>query len=174
MDLNVQSSPWPAGQPRKPPAWVRHLKTLPREIVHQILNDLPIIKVLQILTCRIQHLEDSIVSHLHYRRIFNSTRDVALLTGYFVLYRETRWFMHQAMSDAGCILSRNPALSPPSTWTRPATVGLDDIRGYLVHSISDFLNLGPFDIALLEKFSSEPIPIVSQLQNSHFDAFWPR
>jgi len=174
MEQDTQSSLWPGSQPQKPPAWVRHLKTLPREIVHQILNDLPIIKVLQILTYRIQPLEDSIVSHLHYRRIFNSARDVAFLTGYFVLYRETRWFTHQAMSDTGCVLSRNPALSPANRWTRPITVVLDDIREYLVDSINEVLNVNPFDIALLENFSSEPIPVISQLRNSGVDAFWPR
>jgi hypothetical protein len=71
---------------------------LPRELVHQILNDLPIVKILQILASKIPHLEDCVFSHIHYQRLFKAD-NVSRVVDCFGLYREIRWFRKLAIAD---------------------------------------------------------------------------
>lgn len=63
-------------QPNRPPAFINGLTRLPRELVHRVLDDLPLIKVLQIISHKIAYLDECILSHLGYRRVFPSQREI--------------------------------------------------------------------------------------------------
>lgn len=104
MDLNQWSMPWPPAR-ASAPIFIRHLAKLPRETVHQIFNDLPIIKILQVLSFRIKYLQDCVITHLHYQRLFKE-EDIADLLVIFELYREVKWFTKVPLADSAYIATR--------------------------------------------------------------------
>ena len=82
------------------PVFIRHLAKLPRELVHQVLNDLPIIKILQILASKEKTLVDSVFTHIHYQVLFING-DVGDIVERYNLYREITLFKREGFRSGG-------------------------------------------------------------------------
>lgn len=61
------------------------LNHLPPEIVHLVLDYLPLAKVLQLLSCNTKHIEDAIRSHLRYQGIFDEDGAIDNVVTLFLL-----------------------------------------------------------------------------------------
>ncbi|KAF7942185.1 hypothetical protein BELL_0008g00160 [Botrytis elliptica] len=106
MDTNVWSIPWP----RELPVVVRCLQKLPREIVHQVLSDLPVIKILSILSWRLPYLDECVLSHRAYGRLFSSQGEISNALNYYRLYREICWFRRWPAADTDSVFARSPQM----------------------------------------------------------------
>ncbi|KAF7863822.1 hypothetical protein EAF04_006787 [Stromatinia cepivora] len=101
MDSNPWSIPWP----RELPVVVRNLQKLPREIVHEIMNDLPVIKILSVLSWRLPYLDQCVITHINYGRVFRSQNDVSHAIKHYTLYREICWFRRWPPADASSVFA---------------------------------------------------------------------
>ncbi|ESZ98100.1 hypothetical protein SBOR_1479 [Sclerotinia borealis F-4128] len=101
MDSNPWSLPWP----RELPVVVQNLQKLPIEIVHQILSDLPVIKILAILSWRLPFLWQCVLTHINYGRIFRSYDDISDAMNHYTLYREICWFRRWPPADPSSIFA---------------------------------------------------------------------
>ncbi|KAF7888237.1 uncharacterized protein EAF02_002778 [Botrytis sinoallii] len=106
MDTNVWSIPWP----RELPVVVRCLQKLPREIVHQVLSDLPVVKILSILSWRLPYLDECVLSHRAYGRLFSSQGEISNALNYYRLYREICWFRRWPAADTDSVFARSPQM----------------------------------------------------------------
>ncbi|TEY52448.1 hypothetical protein BOTCAL_0258g00180 [Botryotinia calthae] len=106
MDSNAWSIPWP----REPPVVVRSLQKLPREIVHQILSDLPFIKILSILSWKLPYINECVLSHMVYGRLFRSQGEISHVLDHYTLYREICWFHSWPAANAKSLFARSPQM----------------------------------------------------------------
>ena len=157
MDSTLPSM---SSSPTRPPAYVRNLARCPREIVHQILSDLPIIKVLQILSHKIQHLTDCVLTHIHYQRFFRQPSDRSRIVDHFILYRDVCRFTNLPLSDKWSLMSKNYSMD-----SEPPT--LNDIYLCLLETITRILSISQLDQDLLQAHSYTPYPVFvsTNLQN---------
>ncbi|THV50663.1 hypothetical protein BGAL_0141g00130 [Botrytis galanthina] len=117
MDSNVWSIPWP----RELPVVVRSLQKLPREIVHQVLSDLPVIKILSILSWKLPYLDECVLSHRVYGRLFTSQGEISHALNHYPLYREICWFYHWPPADVDSVFAK----LPQTLWSNLITYPLD-------------------------------------------------
>ncbi|KAJ8066214.1 hypothetical protein OCU04_005299 [Sclerotinia nivalis] len=101
MDSNPWSIPWP----RELPVLVRNLQKLPLEIVHEIMNDLPVIKILSILSWGLPYLDQCVITHITYGRVFRSQNDISHAIKHYTLYREICWFHRWSSADASSVFA---------------------------------------------------------------------
>ncbi|KAF7960807.1 hypothetical protein EAE96_000480 [Botrytis aclada] len=142
MDSNTWSIPWP----RELPVVVRSLQKLPREIVHQVLSDLPIIKILSILSWQLPYLDECVLSHIVYGRLFSSQGEISLASNYYKLYREICWFYRWPPADAQSVFARSPQMLL-SNW-----VSLDLLISKMRRRIRAGLNINDDDLDLLIEY----------------------
>lgn len=76
-----------------------NLKTLPTELVHKVLDDLPVIKILELITHNIPYIDSCILSHLRLREVFESPESLSTVKEYFIVYVELRKRRHSRGSD---------------------------------------------------------------------------
>ncbi|KAM3065866.1 hypothetical protein ACMFMG_009911 [Clarireedia jacksonii] len=152
MDVNAWSMPWPA---EKTPILIQFLPKLPRELVHKVVDDLPIIKVLRILCYKIDYLNECVLTHLHYRKLFSSSQDISLVVAYFCLFRETRLFTRSPLAPPHSLLAQ--ILGPH------ISTSLRDIIEILqtgVIAIRSCLDNSRLDLDLLTKYERFPPPLL--------------
>ncbi|TGO30658.1 hypothetical protein BPAE_0004g01170 [Botrytis paeoniae] len=147
MDSNIWSIPWP----RELPVVVRCLQKLPREIVHQVLSDLPVIKILSILSWKLPYLDECVLSHMVYGRLFGSQGEISHALNYYTLYREICWFYRWPAADAESLFARSPQMLL-SNW-----VSLDYIISKMRRLIGVGLTINDHDFDLLVKYG-RPCP----------------
>ncbi|KAF7911128.1 uncharacterized protein EAF01_002636 [Botrytis porri] len=141
MDSNVWSIPWP----RELPVVVRCLQKLPREIVHQVSSDLPVIKILSILSWQLPYLDECVLSHIVYGRLFSSQDEISHALNHYKLYREICWFYRWPPADAQSVFARSPQMLL-SKW-----VSLDLLISKMRRLIRAGLNINDDDFDLLVK-----------------------
>ncbi|KAL2075867.1 hypothetical protein VTL71DRAFT_810 [Oculimacula yallundae] len=56
------------------PAFINGLTLLPVELVHKVLDDLPLIQVLKIISCENAYINECVLSHIAYGKLFVSER----------------------------------------------------------------------------------------------------
>ncbi|KAG6817610.1 hypothetical protein H0H87_006238 [Tephrocybe sp. NHM501043] len=65
------------------------LTTLSPEILHKVLDDLPLLKILEVISIHdLPYVESCILSHFHYSQIFRTPQSLSKLKQYFTLYVE--------------------------------------------------------------------------------------
>jgi hypothetical protein len=70
----------------KPSSLIRKLVTLPVELIHQILSDLPLSSVLTLAIYDDPYIDDLILSHIDYQKFFHSKSQLTLVKSYYRLY----------------------------------------------------------------------------------------
>jgi len=70
----------------------RGLTQMPREIVHQILDDMTVFQVLQLASCRQDstYIDQCVLGHPLYRYLFGSQRVLAAIRDLFIVFYEIR------------------------------------------------------------------------------------
>ncbi|PQE29529.1 AAA ATPase central domain protein [Rutstroemia sp. NJR-2017a WRK4] len=134
MDLKAIPTPWP-------PA------------VHQVFDDLPIVKVIRILCYRLDYLNECVLTHLHYGKLFSSSQDIALAVEYFTLFRETRVFRNKALAPPKSPLAQVPGPHSSTTFgdiINICQMGIVEIRACL--------DIPSPDLDLLTKYGRSPRP----------------
>jgi hypothetical protein len=153
MDLTTWSKPWPPAG--KTPIVVGFLTKLPRETIHQVLDDLPIVKVIRLLCYQIDYLNECILTHLRYQEIFSSSQDISLVVEYFTLFRETKVFSNEPLAPPESILAQIPGAH--------SSITLGDIIPIFqtgIISIRNRLDGSGLDLDLLAKYGRSPRPVL--------------
>lgn len=81
------------------PAFVIKLQWLLPEIVHQILDQLPLFKALNLLGHKASCIKKFVISHCHLGNLFQSLADVASVLDHFLLLRDVRVWFHSSLRD---------------------------------------------------------------------------
>lgn len=96
--LDLPSTPYPNDRMSDPkamasssapalPSVVRYILTLPRELVHKILDNLCISQVLSLSLHNIPYIEECILGQFHYKRLFPKPDQLRKLSEYYRLYK---------------------------------------------------------------------------------------
>jgi hypothetical protein len=177
MNLNTGPAPFIPPNSRPPPLWMRHLSNTPPEIVHQILTDLPLIKIFQILSHKIPFLENCILSHLQLKKLFTSRTALHSTLNCFTLYLEVCAYITRSPSKVfPSLLARNfsqlaeqditnPAPWELGTrvwpwWQRNRQIHLDDLRKQMLDVITSTLDLSSLALELLAPHNAAPYSLV--------------
>ncbi|APA09602.1 hypothetical protein sscle_05g043720 [Sclerotinia sclerotiorum 1980 UF-70] len=139
----MDSDPWSLPWSREPPVVVRNLQKLPLELVHEIMNDLPVIKILSILSWRLPYLDQCVITHIRWKRIFRSHNDISHAAKCYTLYREIYWFYRCPLVKGSSVL----ALS--SYMLIKNMIPFDLILRSMSHKIRAGLCIYPHDLDLL-------------------------
>ncbi|CAD6442047.1 bab47929-61ff-4ac5-be38-8341d381e113 [Sclerotinia trifoliorum] len=150
MDSNPWSMPWP----REPPVVVRNLQKLPIELVHEIMNDLPVIKILSILSWESPYLDQCVITHIRYKQVFTSHNEISRVVKYYTLYREICWFHRWPSAEASSVL----ALSYYMLIKNMLPLGL--IFTSMSRKIRAGLYINPHDLDLLLKHGGSIRPLI--------------
>ena len=151
------------------PALVTNLPRLPPEIVHQVIDNLPLFKVLHLLSHKTPYAERCVRTHRHLGKLFQSPSDVASVIDYFILLRDIRQFTHRWLKEPvntfngqnlvyahahyNNIMSWNYSIAGSS-----AQFPIDVLRDFLIASIRDHLRLDTLDLDLLRPYASTDYP----------------
>lgn len=144
----------PSSPPERPPAFVRNLERLPSILVRQVIEDLPKVRVLQILVSGSQSLRDCVFAHW---QISNSP-DTNVILDLFKLYHDITHFKNRELSPHSGSFSTVYPNRPSQTENV-----LDTLRWDMGERIIDGLSLNP-DVAesILSIFSTTtPCPNVN-------------
>ncbi|PQE08526.1 AAA ATPase central domain protein [Rutstroemia sp. NJR-2017a BBW] len=151
MDSKAIPTPWPPAG--RTPILIGFLTKLPPETVHQVFDDLPIVKVIRILCYRLDYLNECVLTHLHYGKLFSSSQDIALAVEYFTLFRETRVFRNKALAPPKSPLAQVPGPHSSTTFgdiINICQMGIVEIRACL--------DIPSPDLDLLTKYGRFPRP----------------
>lgn len=154
----------------RPPAFVRHLARLPPGMLEQVMNDLPIIRALQILCFGTQTLKKSVLNHQQYRQLFLSQADAAPTMDLFRLYRDVCWFRRLPLANQWSHLS-NVYRHVQRRWGNQ-TDDLRRVETELKGTILTELRLSDVDEAILSAHSSKPCPKLDQNNLSALKLRW--
>ena len=177
MNLNTAQELFVPSNSRPPPLWMRHLSNTPPEIVHQILTDLPLIKIFQILSYKIPFLDNCILTHLQLKKLFTSRTALDDILNCFIFYREICDYLNRSPSKVfPSLLSRNFSLQPfqdiadPTPWgpndinwpwrQRNRQIHLDDLRKQMLDVINEEIDLCPIALELLAPHNATPYSLV--------------
>jgi hypothetical protein len=177
MNLNTAPEPFIPTNPRPPPLWLRHLSNTPPEIVHQILSDLPLIKILQILTYKIPFLENCILTHLQLKKLFTSRAALDETLNCFTLYLSICNYTNRSPSKTfPSLLARNFSqhaeqdIANPAPWDlgnrtwlwrhHNRQIDLDDLKKQMLDVITETLDLSPLALELLSPHNATPYSLI--------------
>lgn len=107
---------------RRPLSFVLNLRRLPTELVHHILIELPLLKVLQILAHKDQHLTNCVLSSPRWGDIFNNKVHNDELVDLFILYIEICRFTRRKFADGFHILQAGPSRVASETCNNSGTL----------------------------------------------------
>jgi hypothetical protein len=130
---------------------VAKLQKLPPEIGHQILNKLPLFKVLNLLAHKTPYVMKCAIGHCHLGRLFQSSADIASVIDSFLLLRDMRVFLRGKMRDN--ILAFNYSMIRPRL-----QFNISDLHFGLVDVIGSHLRLEPLDIEILRPYACGDYP----------------
>jgi hypothetical protein len=144
------------------PAFVTKLQRLPPEIVHQILDCLPLYKVLNLLAHRTPYVANCVLTHPQLKEVFQSLWGITQVLDCFVLFRDIRNFCRQPLNHIPVLTlhySREARMSVPYSDLRDKLIDdmIDDIR--------DHLRLELHDIDLLRSSTGYPPPLDITFEN---------
>ncbi|KAE9381199.1 hypothetical protein N431DRAFT_424790 [Stipitochalara longipes BDJ] len=144
------------------PAFVMKLQRLPPEIVHQILDCLPLYKVLNLLAHRTPYAAKCVLTHPRLKEAFRSLWDINRILDCFILFRDIRIFCRQSLKDI-FVLSLNYSM-----------IGYDNVSNSnlmnvlidkMIDDIRDHLRLELHDIDLLRSSTDYPPPLDVTFEN---------
>lgn len=124
---------------------------MPPELVHKIINDLPIIKLLELVsTYNVPYIDQCITTHIHLGKVF-SAKYLADVKEYFTLYLRIITLDHpsvipriiQLNYDAITFLKLNPPVNIVAV-----------LKANIINNLEAYQPFSP----LLDRYSSQPIP----------------
>jgi hypothetical protein len=138
---------------RRPISYALNLRLLPTELVHNVLDELPIVKVLQVLAHKHQDLTNCVLSHQKWRRLFNSQDNVDYVIDEFILYNEVCRFTGSKVSAGSWYFTRGCHAREFGT-----TVKVYDLREDIIRAVRCLLPSTTREVALLQAHSDKPYP----------------
>jgi len=156
MDAEIRAMQGPT------PGYVTKLQRLPPEIVHQILDRLPLYKVLNLLAHRTSYIAKCVLTHSQLKEIFRSLSEISRILDYFVLFRDIRIFCRQPVQELS-VLALNYSI--PQYSNIPRSDLLDTVIDKMTDDIRDHLRLDLHDIDLLRSSTDYPSPLDSAFQS---------
>lgn len=151
-------------QPNRPPAFINGLTRLPRELVHRVLDDLPLIKVLQIISHKIPYLDECVKSHLSYRRVFPSQREIDSTAEIFILHRDICRWKCISLTQGHLFMTSHPS-SPRQLYSTQSYVygymsssQLACTHAFMNDEIKKHMTLQDSEVEVLTLVASEPLP----------------
>jgi len=152
------------------PATLRTLSKLPREIVHQILDDIPLIKALKILSHNDKVLVACILTHIKYKYLFQTAEEAANTTEYFILHQEICRFRNQALTgphspSGGSYLSQNIAML-----THPFRNF--DLKSHLITQIQVSVSVARLEQEILSPYAPRPYQMLFNTRIADLRARW--
>ncbi|KAH8657559.1 hypothetical protein BGZ60DRAFT_416178 [Tricladium varicosporioides] len=148
---------------------LRNLACLPRETIHQIMDDLPLVNILKILAHNNSYLNECVISHAGYQNVFPTFSVATQLTELFILHREICYFTGKALAGPF-----SPKSSPHLNHTYKSLTAhrfRDDLqeltRSDLVGAIEHTVYVHGGDRIIMEQYASEPYhPLLDGDNNS--------
>ncbi|MCJ1458695.1 hypothetical protein MMC28_009069 [Mycoblastus sanguinarius] len=135
---NVKTSRIPPEitQPKSIINAARDMRGLPREIVHQILDDLPLFKVLQLVACREDsgYFDECLLGHMGHQRLFPTFEHLSFIRRLFKLSYEICSSLRYRLVTDGSLLARNVASS-----IKGSQVTYESLRRHLHNKIARIL-----------------------------------
>ncbi|CZR60137.1 uncharacterized protein PAC_10033 [Phialocephala subalpina] len=152
--------------PSRPPAFINGLTRLPRELVHRVLDDLPMIKILQIISHKIPYLDECIRSHMSYRRVFPSQREIDRISDHFILHRDICRWKSISLTQGHVFMTSNPSSSRQLyIYGYMSSSQLACTREFMSDEIRKHVTLQDAEVEALAAFASQPLPtLYSSLQ----------
>lgn len=141
---------------RRPIAYALNLVRLPNELVYNVLEELPLVKILQILAHKNQRLNHCVLTHQKWRRLFNSQLDIDQVIDNFILYNEICRFTCSKIAAGVWYFNRGCNAREFGT-----TVKVRDLHQDVVTAIKGLLPSSKQELALLEAHSDAPYPAES-------------
>ena len=132
-------------------AIANQLAKMPPELVHKIINDLPIIKLLELVsTYNVPYIDQCITTHIHLGRVF-SAEHLAEVKEYFTLYLRIITLDHPSMIpkimqlnyDAIAFLKLDPPVNIVAV-----------LKANIIKNLETYQPFFP----LLDRYSPQPIP----------------
>lgn len=142
---------------RKPISFPPILKRLPTEIVHQIIEELPLRKILQILVHKDEFLDQCIISHLKLGKLFSDHAEIGKVLPLFIIYTEiNRFLRNKAIPGVELPLQLDHLLAHASNTAVFRNEAIN-LRTYLTAAINRLLPVGEREMNMLEPHADAPI-----------------
>jgi len=142
--------------------FVLSLAGLPREIVHTIFDDLPLLKILEVLSERNDEVNQCIYTHLHYKNLFRTPDDITNLANYFDLFQKLggRWVPELHFPATGFTepLKYHIGLSNIPTSASGEHLLLREVKDALAYTISRWVQRSSFDYDMLRPYAPNDFP----------------
>ncbi|KAF4632656.1 hypothetical protein G7Y89_g5478 [Cudoniella acicularis] len=139
----------------------RNLSRLPPETIHQIIDDLPIVNVLKILSHNDAYLNDCILSHIGYQKILPSLVEAADMTEYFILHREICQFLNKALAGEQSPCGSSYMYQTYAKASRHSRDNLqENLRNGFKNQINATVGLNDVQKAILAPYGPQQYPIV--------------
>lgn len=138
----------------KLPAYIQSLSRMPREVVHQVLDNLPLVQVLRIISYKGEFLKDCVLSHLTYQRIFSTMQDIQDVVRLFIILRDINAYQSTQIASEWTWLSQSPATNTQFV----ANVTVRSISDNLTSCIRYGSAFRDVDRQLLNPHASTPYP----------------
>lgn len=136
------------------PSIVRYLVTLPRELVHKIMDNLCISQVLSLSLHSIPYIEECILGQFHYRRLFPKPDQLRKLSEYYRLYKTILHSLCISPHKHTTKLSVHPA------WSRITYGELVTLVHAEIFHLINKVTPGMADLAALSALSPTPLHAV--------------
>ncbi|KAF7508941.1 hypothetical protein GJ744_008497 [Endocarpon pusillum] len=129
---------------------------LPRELVHMVLGQLPLVKILQILSHKNQYLDECVFGQLEWQFFFSSPADISHVRDLFILYCEIRRFTRKPLTANFSELGHGHTRLV--RWSRTSSYSAEDLKRKLIQQIRGELTFNPVDEALLHTWFRSDYP----------------
>lgn len=138
---------------RRPTSFALNLKRLPTELVHQVIEELPLFRVLQILAHKETHLNNCVLSHKLWRKLFTNAEDITSVIDVFILFVEICRFTASPMAWPDSILalgSSSPRLG--------RDIRASHVETHLNEAIKSALPQNKKEMYMLKTHATTPYP----------------
>ncbi|ERF73744.1 hypothetical protein EPUS_00998 [Endocarpon pusillum Z07020] len=120
---------------------------LPRELVYMVLGQLPLVKILQILSHKNQYLDECVFGQLEWQFLFSSPADISRVRDLFILYCEIRRFTRKPLTADFSELGQGHTRLV--RWFATSSYSAEQLKQKLIQQIDGDLTFNPVDEALL-------------------------
>lgn len=95
----------------KLPSVIRHLATLPRELVHKVIDGLCLSQVLSLTLHNVPYVDECILGHINYKRLFQEPSQLQKASNHFRLYHTILYTLCISPHRHTTMMAAHPAWS---------------------------------------------------------------
>lgn len=136
------------------PSVVRYLLTLPRELVHKIIDNLCVSQVLSLSLHNVPYIEECILGHFDYKHLFQKSAQLRTASEYYRIYAVVLYPLAISPHKHTTMLATYP------TWSKVTYGELTTTLHTQVVSLIDRVTPGATDLAVLSALSPTPLHAV--------------